>query len=63
MPRMRTAEAALAVIKDQDPNTAVTLRMIRRLINTGEIPHVPVGRKKLVNVDRLLIYLEEGANP
>lgn len=57
-PRMRTAEGALAIIKEQDPDTAVTLRYIRRLIAEGTIPHVPVGRKKLVNVDGLLAYLE-----
>lgn len=57
MARMRTAEGALDVIKQQDPDTAVTLRMIRRLINTGALPYVPVGRKKLINVDGLLAYL------
>ncbi len=55
--RMRTAEGCLAVIKALDPDTAVTLRYIRRLIATGEIPCCPVGRKKLVNVDLLLDYL------
>lgn len=57
-PKMRTAEGALAAIKEQDPDTAVTLRFIRRLINTGAVPHVPVGCKKLVNVDLLLDYLK-----
>lgn len=57
MARMRTAEGALQIIKDQDPDTAVTLRLIRRLISTGEFPSVPVGRKKLINVDALLEYL------
>ncbi len=60
-PRMRTAEGALQIIKAEDPQTAVTLRQIRALINTGTIPHIPVGRKKLVNVDTLLAYLG-GAN-
>ena len=55
--RMRTAEGALAIIKDLDPDTAISLRSIRRLINTGAIPCVPVGRKKLVNVDLLIGYL------
>ena len=57
-PRMRTAEGALAVIKTEDPETAVTLRAIRGLINTGKVPHVPVGKKKLVDVDRLMYYLK-----
>lgn len=57
-PRMRTAEGALAVIKTEDPETAVTLRFIRGLINTGKVPHVPVGKKKLVDVDRLMDFLK-----
>ena len=57
-PRMRTAAGALDIIKAEDPETAVTLRYIRRLISTGIVPYVPVGRKKLVNVDSLLTYLE-----
>lgn len=56
-PRLRTAEGALAIIKADDPGTAVTLRHVRRLIATGAVPHIPVGRKKLVNVDRLMDYL------
>lgn len=57
MTRMRTAEGALQIIKEQDPDTAVTLRFIRRLISTGALPSIPVGRKKLINVDALLEYL------
>ena len=57
-PRMRTAPGALEIIKQMDPDTAVTLRYIRRLIATEAVPHVDVGRKKLVNVDQLLKFLE-----
>lgn len=58
IPRMRTAPGALEIIKQIDPDTAVTLRYIRRLIATETVPHVDVGRKKLVNVDQLLKFLE-----
>lgn len=58
MNRMRTAPGALEIIKQQDPETAVTLHYLRHLIKTGKIPCVPVGRKKLVNVDKLLDFLE-----
>ena len=58
IPRMRTAEGALAVLK---ADTAVSLKYIRRLINTGEIPCVNVGRKKLINVDELAAYLSRKA--
>lgn len=60
-PRMRTAEGLLEIIKQQDPDTAITLRAIRRMIATGEIPHVPVGCKKLVNVDLFFSHLAAGA--
>ena len=58
MPRMRTATGALEIITQQDPDTAVTLHYIRQLISSGKVPFVPVGRKKLINVDELLAYLE-----
>lgn len=59
-PRMRTAAGALAILKEEDPGTAVTLRQIRAMINTGKIPHVPVGRKKLINMEHLYKCLEKG---
>lgn len=55
--RMRTAPGAYEIIKEADPETAVTLHYIRKLIRTGEFPCVAVGRKKLVNVDKLVEYL------
>ena len=61
-PRMRTAPGALEIIKEQDPDTAVTLHYLRRLIKTGAIPCIPVGRKKLVNVDQLIEYLKGEAS-
>lgn len=65
LPRMRTAEGALNIIKELDPDTAVTIKHIRYLINTGKIPFTSMGRKKLINVDLLLGYLsgEEVALP
>lgn len=57
--RIRTAPGAYEIIKEADPETAVTLHYIRKLIRTGEFPSVAVGRKKLINVDRLMEYLGE----
>lgn len=62
LPRMRTAAGALAEIKAQDANTEVTLHYIRHLIHSNQVPVVPVGRKKLVDVDKVLEYLAAG-NP
>ncbi len=60
LPRMRTPAQALAEIKQQDPHSCVSLNMIRRLIKTGAVPSVAVcnGRRRLVNLDALLTYLE-----
>ncbi len=60
LPRMRTPAQALEEIKQQDPHSCVSLNMIRRLITTGAVPSVAVcnGRRRLVNLDALLTYLE-----
>ena len=57
--RMRTAPEAYKLIKEADPETAVTLHYIRTIVRTGAFPCVAVGRKKLINVDRLMEYLSE----
>lgn len=57
-PRMRTAKGAVAFLKEQDPGSEVSVHFIRKLIKTGQLPSVPVGTKRLVNVDLLLDYLK-----
>ena len=54
VPRMRTLPEALKMLKEMDGSTAVTLRAVRRMANTGEIPVVMVGSKRLINFDKLL---------
>ena len=60
LPRMRTAEKILNIIKAQDPDTEVTLHYIRDLIKSGKIPVTLVGRKKLVDADRVIAYIAAG---
>lgn len=60
LPRMRTAEKVLNIIKEQDPDTEVTLHYIRDLIKSGKIPVTLVGRKKLVDADRVIAYIAAG---
>ncbi len=62
MQRMRTAAGVLAEIKEQDPKTEVTLHYIRFLINTNAVKVIPVGRKKLVDVDAVLTLLSVGVS-
>ena len=56
-PRMRYPEQALAELKLEDPNTPVTVYMIRRLVAAGTIPSIKMGRRRLLNYDSLLEYL------
>jgi hypothetical protein len=60
-PKMRTAAGVLTEIKAQDPATEVTLHYIRFLIHTNQVPVVPVGRKKLVDVDAIIAHLAAGS--
>lgn len=54
VPRMRTLPECIAMLKELDPDTAVTLTALRRKVKCGELPSVEVGSKKLVNFDILL---------
>jgi hypothetical protein len=60
---MRTAEGVLAIIKDQDPDTEVTLYYLRGLIRSGKIPVTMAGRKRLVNADYVIDFIRKGVLP
>lgn len=57
MVRMRTAKSLLREIQTQVPDTEITLHYLRKLIASGAIPVVHVGRKNLVDMDLVLDYL------
>ena len=57
MPRMRLISECFQLLKESDPNTAVTLCGLRRLVKVGEIPSLKVGRKCMIDYDQLLDYL------
>ncbi len=56
--RMRTLDEAYAELKQLDSGTAVSKYFIRQLAISGKIPTVMCGRKRLINFDGLLDYLE-----
>lgn len=58
MPRLRLLKQAYAEIKAADPDTALTMTALRRLILSGVIPMVYSGRKRFINMDALLDYLD-----
>lgn len=61
MKRMRTIPQAAAWMQEQDPCTALTQTAIRRLVLTGQLPHVAVGNKRLVALEDLEYYLAQGS--
>lgn len=57
MARMRLIKEAYLQIKQDDPETALTLNALRCIVKRGEIPSIKNGRKTLINFDELLKYL------
>lgn len=58
MARMRTINQAAALLKEEDPSTAVTKTAIRRLVVTGVVPSVKVGSKYILSVEALIEFLQ-----
>ncbi len=55
--KLRIVTEAYAELKKEDPNTSLTLTGLRRLVRSGEIPTIKVGRKSLIDYDKLVQYL------
>lgn len=65
LPRMRTIPQVIEELKKQDENTAFCEYYLRKLVRSGEIPHVNAGRKILLCLDTVSEYLRhpsEGEN-
>lgn len=58
IPRMRTLPEAIREIRKLDPDSALTLTALRRMVNQGIIPHISVASKRLINLDFLLDFLQ-----
>lgn len=57
MAKMRIIKDVFDEIKKNDPDTAITMCGLRRMVQTGVIPSVQVGRKRLINADTVMDYL------
>lgn len=55
-PRMRTAAQALVYFRQLDPDSALTESAIRRVMKSGAVPVVRLGRKTLVDLGVLEAY-------
>lgn len=62
MPRMRTLKEAYTWVKETDPDSALSFCALRTLVLSGEIPHVTIGAKRLVNLDAVEAYLSGALN-
>ena len=58
MPRLRTINDALALIKAEDKDTSITYNYIRNLCLKKIIPSYIVGSKILFNYDDLIGFLD-----
>lgn len=54
LPRMRT-------IKEASRETGISQHAIRQWVKSGQVPAVYAGSKALINLDRLLDFLNGGA--
>ncbi|MBQ7598032.1 MAG: hypothetical protein IJU56_05585 [Clostridia bacterium] len=57
LPRMRTIPQAFKEIKSIDPNTSITVSVLRRLVKEGAIETVTIEHKRLINMDLLFSWL------
>lgn len=57
LPRMRGISAAVLELKEMDCNSALTVHALRQLVLSGAVPSVRVGRKYLVDLNKLFEFL------
>lgn len=62
MSRLRTLTETYNYIKETDAETAVTPNALRRMVVSGQIPCVKIGKKYLIDLDILFEYLK-GTRP
>jgi len=53
-------QGTIDMLREIDPDTKITYHRLREWILNGTVPHVLVGTKRLINVDKLIHMLESG---
>lgn len=56
--RMRTLPQAVQLLRQEDPETAITLTALRRMVKQGKLPVTKAGSKPLIDLDKLPEYLQ-----
>ena len=59
MSRIRNARQAYEEIKRNDPESCISERQIRDILNSGVIPIIRRGNRKYVNMDILEAYFND----
>ena len=56
IPRMRTIKEAYGWLKEQDPSTGLSCNAFRKLVVQGKIPSLHVGNRRLLSVEKTLLF-------
>lgn len=59
LPRMRTIKECAAYFFERDNQTSINACMLRKMVISGEVPCIKVGKKYLINLDNLIDQLEQ----
>lgn len=59
LPRMRTVQQTVVYFKEQDPETVINEYFLRTMIRTGRLSVIKAGTKSLINLDKLVEYLND----
>ena len=58
--QLRSVQQLFQMIKAEDPDTAVTEYLVRKIVYEGAVPSVKTGNKRLAAFEDLLAYLFDG---
>ena len=58
MAKIRSIRQAVEYLKELDRDTGVTENAVRVMVKRGDIPAIKVGCKSLINIDKLIEFLE-----
>lgn len=60
MARMRSLPKAVDELRERDPETCISLCVLRRWVKEGKVKSVKTGKNFLVNMDNLEAYMAGG---
>ena len=62
IPRLRKKINIMKIVKEIDPNTALSKYLIDKLVKDGEITSIKYGNACLINLDELFNYFYKKRN-